>query len=37
MEDSGIDSDPKSTSRIEDERIFLVNTQFAIVYTFLNL
>lgn len=25
MEDSGIDSDPKTTSHVEDERLFLVS------------
>lgn len=28
MEDSGIDSDPKAISHVEDERLFLVNVYF---------
>lgn len=38
MEDSGIDSDPKATSHIEDERLFLVNIYFAIAsYVFASV
>lgn len=32
MEDSGIDSDPKPTSHIEDERLFVVNIRYDSLY-----